>query len=167
MTNENKSTTMLYKRLNFSVSTIRKLRKSLKHSLRIHSKEEKRIEWDESLSQNNIFIINGKRIPWSEAAALSCIQNTLAPFHKINRTKEQRQEDIETKGKYKYKIKKIIKDETGTPAAGYLEELINRKDHIDGEQVAQDFEGFDISRKAQKLKSVQTYIDLQIGRAHV
>lgn len=160
MTNENKSTTMLYKRLNFSVSTVRKLRKSLKHSLRIHSKEEKRIEWDESLSQNNIYIINGKRTPWSEEAALSYIQDTLAPFHKISRTKEQRQENIETRGKYKYKIKKIIKDETGTPAATYLEELIDRKDHIDSEQVAQDFEGFDISRKAQKLKSVQTYIDL-------
>jgi hypothetical protein len=160
MTNEQRSTTMLYKRLNFSVSTVRKLRKSLKHSLRIHSKEQKRIEWDEDLSHNNIYIIDGKRIHWNEAAALSYIQETLAPFHKINRTKEQRQEDIETKGKYKYKIKKIIKDETGNPAATYLEELIGRKDRIDGEQVAQDFEGFEISRKAQKLKSVQTYIDL-------
>ncbi|WP_156326912.1 hypothetical protein [Achromobacter ruhlandii] len=160
MSNEIKSTTMLYKRLNFSVSTVKKLRKSLKHSLRIHSKEEKRIQWDENLSHKNIFIVNGERIPMNEQAALSFIKDTLDPFHLVNRTKEQRQADIEAKGKYKYKIKKIIKDEAGNPAATYLEELIERTDHIDAEQIKQDFEGLEISRKAQKLKSVQNYIDL-------
>uniref|UniRef100_UPI00186620E5 hypothetical protein n=3 Tax=Pseudomonas lundensis TaxID=86185 RepID=UPI00186620E5 len=64
------------------------------------------------------------------------------------------------KGKYKYKIKKIIKDEAGQPIAAYLDELIDRGDYIDGEQVKEDFEAFEVSRKAQKLKSVQNYIDL-------
>lgn len=160
MSNEIRSTTMLYKRLNFSVSTIKKLGKSLKHSLRVHSKEEKKIQWDEDLSHNNIFIVNGKSVPMNEASALSFIKNTLTPFHLINRSKEQRKEDVETKGKYKYKIKKIIKDEAGQSIAAYLDELIDRNDYIDGEQVTQDFEAFEISRKAQKLKSVQNYIDL-------
>lgn len=160
MSDEIKSTTMLYKRLNFSVSTVKKLRKSLKHSLRVHSKEEKRIQWDENLSHKNIFIVNGERVPLNEQAALSFIKDTLDPFHLVNRTKEQRQADIEAKGKYKYKIKKIIKDEAGNPVATYLEELIERTDHIDGEQVKQDFEGLEVSRKAQKLKSIQSYIDL-------
>ncbi|EQB8494775.1 hypothetical protein ACYUTZ_004975 [Escherichia coli] len=160
MSDEIKSTTMLYKRLNFSVSTVKKLRKSLKHSLRVHSKEEKRIQWDENLSHKNIFIVNGERVPMNEQAALSFIKDTLDPFHLVNRTKEQRQADIEAKGKYKYKIKKIIKDEAGNPVATYLEELIERTDHIDGEQVKQDFEGLEVSRKTQKLKSVQSYIDL-------
>ena len=160
MNNGIKSTTMLYKRLNFSVSTIKKLGKSLKHSLRVHSKEEKKIQWDEDLSHNNIFIVNGKPVPMNEASALSFIKNTLTPFHLVNRNKEQRKEDVETKGKYKYKIKKIIKDEAGQPIAAYLDELIDRSDYIDGEQVKEDFEAFEVSRKAQKLKSVQNYIDL-------
>ena len=160
MSNEIKSTTMLYKRLNFSVSTIKKLGKSLKHSLRVHSKEEKKIQWDEDLSHRNIFIVNGKPVPMNEASALSFIKDTLTPFHLVNRSKEQRKEDVETKGKYKYKIKKIIKDEAGQPIAAYLDNLIDRGDYIDGEQVKEDFEAFEVSRKAQKLKSVQNYIDL-------
>ena len=160
MSNEIKSTTMLYKRLNFSVSTLKKLGKSLKHSLRVHSKEEKKIQWDEDLSHNNIFIVNGKPFPMNEASALSFIKDTLTPFHLVNRSKEQRKEDVETKGKYKYKIKKIIKDEAGQPIAAYLDDLIDRGDYIDGEQVKEDFEAFEVSRKAQKLKSVQNYIDL-------
>ena len=160
MSNEIKSTTMLYKRLNFSVSTLKKLGKSLKHSLRVHSKEEKKIQWDEDLSHNNIFIVNGKPLPMNEASALSFIKDTLTPFHLVNRSKEQRKEDVETKGKYKYKIKKIIKDEAGQPIAAYLDDLIDRGDYIDGEQVKEDFEAFEVSRKAQKLKSVQNYIDL-------
>lgn len=160
MSNEFKSTTMLYKRLNFSVSTLKKLGKSLKHSLRVHSKEEKKIQWDEDLSHNNIFIVNGKPVPMNEASALSFIKDTLTPFHLVNRSKEQRKEDVETKGKYKYKIKKIIKDEAGQPIAAYLDDLIDRGDYIDGEQVKEDFEAFEVSRKAQKLKSVQNYIDL-------
>ena len=160
MSNEIKSTTMLYKRLNFSVSTIKKLGKSLKHSLRVHSKEEKKIQWDEDLSHNNIFIVNGKPVLMNEASALSFIKDTLTPFHLVNRSKEQRKEDVETKGKYKYKIKKIIKDEAGQPIAAYLDNLIERGDYIDGEQVKEDFEAFEVSRKAQKLKSVQNYIDL-------
>ena len=160
MSNEIKSTTMLYKRLNFSVSTLKKLGKSLKHSLRVHSKEEKKIQWDEDLSHNNIFIVNGMSVPMNEASALSFIKDTLTPFHLVNRSKEQRKEDVETKGKYKYKIKKIIKDEAGQPIAAYLDDLIDRGDYIDGEQVKEDFEAFEVSRKAQKLKSVQNYIDL-------
>ena len=160
MSNEIKSTTMLYKRLNFSVSTLKKLGKSLKHSLRVHSKEEKKTQWDEDLSHNNIFIINGNRVSMNEASALSFIKDTLTPFHLVNRSKEQRKEDVETKGKYKYKIKKIIKDEAGQPIAAYLDDLIDRGDYIDGEQVKEDFEAFEVSRKAQKLKSVQNYIDL-------
>jgi len=160
MSEKIKTTTMLYKRLNYSVSTVKKLNKSLKHSLRVHSKEEKRIQWDEDLSHKNIFIVNGERVPMNEQSALSFIKNTLDPLHLVSRTKEQRQADIEAKGKYKYKIKKIIKDEAGNPVATYLEELINQTDHIDGEQVKQDFEGLEVSRKAQKLKSVQSYIDL-------
>ena len=160
MSNEIKNTTMLYKRLNFSVSTLKKLGKSLKHSLRVHSKEEKKIQWDEDLSHNNIFIVNGKPLPMNEASALSFIKDTLTPFHLVNRSKEQRKEDVETKGKYKYKIKKIIKDEAGQPIAAYLDDLIDRGDYIDGEQVKEDFEAFEVSRKAQKLKSVQNYIDL-------
>lgn len=160
MSNEIKSTTMLYKRLNFSVSTIKKLGKSLKHSLRVHSKEEKKIQWNEDLSHNNIFIVNGKSVPMNEASALSFIKDTLTPFHLVNKSKEQRKEDVETKGKYKYKIKKIIKDEAGQPIAAYLDDLIDRGDYIDGEQVKEDFEAFEVSRKAQKLKSVQNYIDL-------
>ena len=160
MSNEIKSTTMLYKRLNFSVSTLKKLGKSLKHSLRVHSKEEKKIQWDEDLSNKNIFIVNGKPVPMNEASALSFIKDTLTPFHLVNRSKEQRKEDVETKGKYKYKIKKIIKDEAGQPIAAYLDNLIDRGDYIDGEQVKEDFEAFEVSRKAQKLKSVQNYIDL-------
>lgn len=160
MSNEIKSTTMLYKRLNFSVSTLKKLGKSLKHSLRVHSKEEKKIQWDEDLFHNNIFIVNGKPVPMNEASALSFIKDTLTPFHLVNKSKEQRKEDVETKGKYKYKIKKIIKDEAGQPIATYLDELIDRGDYIDGEQVKKDFEAFEVSRKAQKLKSVQNYIDL-------
>ena len=160
MSNEIKSTTMLYKRLNFSISTIKKLGKSLKHSLRVHSKEEKKTQWDEDLSHSNIFIVNGKRVPMNEASALSFIKDTLTPFHLVNRSKEQRKEEVETKGKYKYKIKKIIKDEAGQPIAAYLDELIDRSDYIDGEQVKEDFEAFEVSRKAQKLKSVQNYIDL-------
>ena len=160
MSNEIKSTTMLYKRLNFSVSTLKKLGKSLKHSLRVHSKEEKKIQWDEDLSHSNIFIVNGKPVTMNEASALSFIKDTLTPFHLVNRSKEQRKEDVETKGKYKYKIKKIIKDEADQPIAAYLDELIDRSDYIDGEQVKEDFEAFEVSRKAQKLKSVQSYIDL-------
>lgn len=160
MSNEIKSTTMLYKRLNFSVSTLKKLGKSLKHSLRVHSKEEKKIQWDEDLSNKNIFIVNGKPVPMNEASALSFIKDTLTSFHLVNRSKEQRKEDVETKGKYKYKIKKIIKDEAGQPIAAYLDNLIDRGDYIDGEQVKEDFEAFEVSRKAQKLKSVQNYIDL-------
>ena len=160
MSNEIKSTTMLYKRLNFSVATLKKLGKSLKHSLRVHSKEEKKIQWDEDLSNKNIFIVNGKPVPMNEASALSFIKDTLTPFHLVNRSKEQRKEDVETKGKYKYKIKKIIKDEAGQPIAAYLDNLIDRGDYIDGEQVKEDFEAFEVSRKAQKLKSVQNYIDL-------
>ena len=160
MSNEFKSTTMLYKRLNFSVSTLKKLGKSLKHSLRVHSKEEKKIQWDEDLSHSNIFIVNGKPVTMNEASALSFIKDTLTPFHLVNRSKEQRKEDVETKGKYKYKIKKIIKDEAGQPIAAYLDDLIDRGDYIDGEQVKEDFEAFEVSRKAQKLKSVQNYIDL-------
>lgn len=160
MSNEIKSTTMLYKRLNFSVSTLKKSGKSLKHSLRVHSKEEKKIQWDEDLSNKNIFIVNGKPVPMNEASALSFIKDTLTPFHLVNRSKEQRKEDVETKGKYKYKIKKIIKDEAGQPIAAYLDNLIDRGDYIDGEQVKEDFEAFEVSRKAQKLKSVQNYIDL-------
>lgn len=160
MSNEIKSTTMLYKRLNFSVSTLKKLGKSLKHSLRVHSKEEKKIQWDEDLSHSNIFIVNGKPVTMNEASALSFIKDTLTPFHLVNRSKEQRKEDVETKGKYKYKIKKIIKDEADQPIADYLDELIDRSDYIDGEQVKEDFEAFEVSRKAQKLKSVQSYIDL-------
>ena len=160
MSNEIKNTTMLYKRLNFSVATLKKLGKSLKHSLRVHSKEEKKIQWDEDLSHNNIFIVNGKPFPMNEASALSFIKDTLTPFHLVNRSKEQRKEDVETKGKYKYKIKKIIKDEAGQPIAAYLDNLIDRGDYIDGEQVKEDFEAFEVSRKAQKLKSVQNYIDL-------
>ena len=151
---------LTYKRLNFSVSTLKKLGKSLKHSLRVHSKEEKKIQWDEDLSHNNIFIVNGKPVPMNEASALSFIKDTLTPFHLVNRSKEQRKEDVETKGKYKYKIKKIIKDEAGQPIAAYLDDLIDRGDYIDGEQVKEDFEAFEVSRKAQKLKSVQNYIDL-------
>ena len=160
MSNEIKNTTMLYKRLNFSVSTLKKLGKSLKHSLRVHSKEEKKIQWDEDLSHSNIFIVNGKPVTMNEASALSFIKDTLTPFHLVNRSKEQRKEDVETKGKYKYKIKKIIKDEADQPIAAYLDELIDRSDYIDGEQVKEDFEAFEVSRKAQKLKSVQNYIDL-------
>ncbi|OOW04810.1 hypothetical protein MF6396_06880 [Pseudomonas sp. MF6396] len=96
----------------------------------------------------------------NEASALSFIKDTLTPFHLVNRSKEQRKEDVETKGKYKYKIKKIIKDEAGQPIAAYLDNLIDRGDYIDGEQVKEDFEAFEVSRKAQKLKSVQNYIDL-------
>jgi len=55
---------------------------------------------------------------------LSFIKDTLTPFHLVNRSKEQRKEDVETKGKYKYKIKKIIKDEAGQPIAAYLDNLI-------------------------------------------
>ena len=160
MSNEIKNTTMLYKRLNFSVATLKKLGKSLKHSLRVHSKEEKKIQWDEDLSHNNIFIVNGKPFPMNEASALSFIKDTLTPFHLVNRSKEQRKEDVETKGKYKYKIKEIIKDEADQPIAAYLDDLIDRSDYIDGEQVKEDFEAFEVSRKAQKLKSVQNYIDL-------
>ena len=160
MSNEIKNTTMLYKRLNFSVATLKKLGKSLKHSLRVHSKEEKKIQWDEDLSHSNIFIVNGKPVTMNEASALSFIKDTLTPFHLVNRSKEQRKEDVETKGKYKYKIKKIIKDEADQPIAAYLDELIDRSDYIDGEQVKEDFEAFEVSRKAQKLKSVQSYIDL-------
>ena len=151
---------MLYKRLNFSVSTLKKLGKSLKHSLRVHSKEEKKIQWDEDLSHSNIFIVNGKPVTMNEASALSFIKDTLTPFHLVNRSKEQRKEDVETKGKYKYKIKKIIKDEADQPIAAYLDELIDRSDYIDGEQVKEDFEAFEVSRKAQMLKSVHSYIDL-------
>ena len=128
--------------------------------MRVHSKEEKKIQWDEDLSHSNIFIVNGKPVPMNEASALSFIKDTLTPFHLVNRSKEQRKEDVETKGKYKYKIKKIIKDEADQPIAAYLDELIDRSDYIDGEQVKEDFEAFEVSRKAQKLKSVQNYIDL-------
>lgn len=163
MTGQIKETSMLYKRLNFSVSRIRKLDKSLKHSLRIPSKEIKKLQWDESLSHKNVFIVNGKRVAMNTQDGLSFIKETLKPFYAISRSKEKRQEDIETKGKYKYKIKKIIKEEAGNPVADYLEDLIERNDHIDPLQVAEDFNGFDLSRKAQKLKSVQNYIDLHNG----
>lgn len=160
MSNEIKSTTMLYKRLNFSVSKVRQLVKSLKHSLRIPSKEEKKIQWDESLSHKNIFLINGERVAMTQQSALTFLNSLTKPFHQVNRSKEQRHEDIESKGKYKYKIKKIIKDETGNPIATYLENLLEQKEFIDSTIVQSDFDRFEVSRKAQKLQSVQNYIDL-------
>lgn len=163
MTNEIKQTSMLYKRLNFSVSTIKKLNKSLKHSLRIPSKDIKELQWDEALSHTNVFIVNGKRVEMNPQDGQSFIKETLKPFYEISRTKEKRQEDIEAKGKYKYKIKKIIKEEAGNPVADYLEDLIERSDHIDNLQISDDFNQFELSRKAQKLKSVQTYIELHNG----
>jgi|SRR3989344_2704354 len=160
MSNEIKSTTMLYKRLNFSVSRIRQLVKSLKHSLRIPSKDEKKIQWDEDLSHKNIFLINGERVAMTQQFALAFLNSLTKPLHQVNRSKEQRHEDIESKGKYKYKIKKIIKDEAGNPIATYLENLLEQKEFIDSTIVQSDFDRFEVSRKAQKLQSVQNYIDL-------
>ena len=113
MSNEIKSTTMLYKRLNFSVSKLKQLVKSLKHSLRIESKEEKKIQWDEDLAHKNIFLINGERVAMTQQSALAFLNSQIKPLQQVTRSKEQRHEDIESKGKYKYKIKKIIKDEAG------------------------------------------------------
>lgn len=151
---------MLYKRLNYSVSKTKQLIKSLKHSLRIRSKEIKVVQWDEDLAHKNIYIINGKRVAMTQQAALDFLNAQIKPLQQVNKSKEQRQEDIESKGKYKYKIKKIIKDETGNPVATYLENLIERSDQIDASLVESEFNNFEISRKAQKLASVQNYIDL-------
>jgi hypothetical protein len=151
---------MLYKRLNYSVSKTKQLIKSLKHSLRIRSKEIKVVQWDEDLAHKNIYIINGKRVAMTQQAALEFLNAQIKPLQQVNKSKEQRQEDIESKGKYKYKIKKIIKDETGNPVATYLENLIERSDQIDAALVESEFNSFEISRKAQKLKGVQNYIDL-------
>lgn len=151
---------MLYKRLNYSVSRTKQLIKSLKHSLRIRSKEIKVVQWDEDLAHKNIYIINGKRVAMTQQAALDFLNAQIKPLQQVNKSKEQRQEDVESKGKYKYKIKKIIKDETGNPVATYLENLIERSDQIDAALVESEFNNFEISRKSQKLASVQTYIDL-------
>tara|TARA_R110000868_G_scaffold411681_1_gene707424 strand:- start:5174 stop:7015 length:1842 start_codon:yes stop_codon:yes gene_type:complete len=154
------NTTMLYKRLNFSVSKTKQLVKSLKHSLRIRSKEIKVVQWDEDLAHKNIYIINGKRVAMTQQAALEFLNAQIKPLQQVNKSKEQRQEDIESKGKYKYKIKRIIKDETGNPIATYLENLLEQKVFIDSTIVQSDFDRFEVSRKAQKLQSVQNYIDL-------
>lgn len=151
---------MLYKRLNYSVSRTKQLIKSLKHSLRIRSKEIKVVQWDEDLAHKNIYIINGKRVAMTQQAALDFLNAQIKPLQQVNKSKEQRQEDVESKGKYKYKIKKIIKDETGNPVATYLENLIERSDQIDAALVESEFNNFEISRKSQKLASVQNYIDL-------
>ena len=134
--------------------------KSLKHSLRIRSKEIKVVQWDEDLAHKNIYIINGKRVAMTQQAALEFLNAQIKPLQQVNKSKEQRQEDIESKGKYKYKIKRIIKDETGNPVATYLENLIERSDQIDAALVESEFNNFEISRKSQKLASVQNYIDL-------
>lgn len=155
-----KSTTMLYKRLNFSISTVRQLKKSLNHSLRIPSKKTKVIQWDDSLAHKNIFIVNGKKVKVDQQGAINFVERLINPYLNIAGNKENRKEDIETKGKYKYKINKVIKDESGSPVADYLKSLVDQDEQIDMAQVRADFDRFDIQRKAQKLKSIETYAEL-------
>ena len=78
MTDQINQTSMLYKRLNFSVSTIRKLNKSLKHSLRIPSKDVKELQWDEALSHKNVFIVNGKQVAMNPQDGMAYIKETAA-----------------------------------------------------------------------------------------
>lgn len=160
MNGQIKSTTMLYKRLNFSISTIRKLKKSLNHSLRIPSKKTKIIQWDDSLAHKNIFIVNGKKVKVDQQGAINFVERLINPYLSIAGNKEDRKEDIETKSKYKYKINKVIKDESGNPVADYLKSLVDQDEQIDMAQVRVDFDRFDIQRKAQKLKSIETYAEL-------
>ncbi|WP_318444351.1 hypothetical protein [Photobacterium leiognathi] len=159
-----RSIRLFHRRINFNSKPEQrtKCERSLAHSLRIapptSDATAKKIEWNESLSCNNLIWLNGKTVrlnQFSEEARLQLLKN-VAPKHKVpNQAKQQAK-----LRSYRSKVKKAIVSEMAKgnkEAAELLQYVIECKNVLPEDLIVQ-FEALNMQRKQQRVKMLATYV---------
>ena len=171
-----KTTTMIYKHLNFKNNSIgmSRLFKSLAHSLRISPTVENKIlatkvlEWDNERSHLNLV--------YSPSLGKSPIAlNTLTEKQKVEiqesfitnivteqKTKDEKSKTSDTLSKYKAKVNKwhnSITDDND-PLKILLSKFLNENNLIDIESDINELSQFEFARKSQKTETVRKFFEL-------
>ena len=171
-----KTTTMIYKHLNFKNNSIgmSRLFKSLAHSLRISPTVENKIlatkvlEWDNERSHLNLV--------YSPSLGKSPIAlNTLTEKQKVEiqesfitnivteqKTKDEKSKTSDTLSKYKAKVNKwhnSITDDND-PLKILLSKFLDEKNLVDIESDINELSQFEFARKSQKTETVRKFFEL-------
>ncbi|WP_456016153.1 hypothetical protein [Pseudomonas fluorescens] len=171
-----KTTTMIYKHLNFknNSSGMSKLFKSLAHSLRISPTVENKIlatkvlEWDEDRAHLNLIYhasLGKAPIPLStlsEKQKLSIQESFITNVVDEQTLKDESSSLRDTLSKRKAKVNKwhnSIKDETD-PLRVFLAKILNEKAIFDVENEIDELSQFSFDRKKQKTEAVRKFLEL-------
>lgn len=153
-----------YRRFNTTASSKSKARsrQSLIHLLRILIKDNKKLEWLDEFKDKNLLwrpsagLVKLDSLSYEKKLAL--IEEVSAPAPVRDKPKKQRQ-----RRQYKAKIKEAIVSERyrGNELAADLLEvlLMTPKDERVEEWILETFKSLEMSRKNQRVKMVETYID--------
>lgn len=179
--NVKKTTTMIFKTKNYSNAKHPagngkklghyQLRKTLKHSLRIPSKEIKTTEWIEADSHRNLLWINGQLrrmddVPLAERQQL--VEQIMATASEDVLGAEELAAARNSRTKYKDKLKRAIKNEEYPQAKAGLEAAYNVQGVADIQNLIAPLESSEMKRKAQKITMVRQFLELhnQIEQAN-
>lgn len=164
---------MIWKRQNYIGSTnktknnkmlgINQLKKSLGHSLRIDKKHD--LEFNTELSGNNLIFHNGKIIKLDDINIENrkiLLNDIIDPIVNLKNSKTTKTEINKDLSKYKYKLNQMLISNPDDPSfKKFINKIIDTKVSINKEKALSILSGFDLKRKNEKLKCLETFIDLK------
>lgn len=155
---------LFHRRINFNSQSVsrKKCEHSLAHSLRISpstpSAATKKIEWDTSLSANNLIWMRGKTFrlnQFTEKARKQLLERVVPQPKVASQSKAQTR-----LRQYRLKVKKAIESETtkgNLAVAQLLQQALNAEAEILPE-LLERFEVLDMQRKKQRIKMLDKFI---------
>lgn len=161
-----KQVSMLYKRLNFNSSAESrfKMKASLKHSLRVvdeHNAIEKEanLQWDESRTDNNLVLINGKLKTFKNFSTderEKFIDDCFAPTQPNNKKAL-----IKNYSAYKIKLENAIEKETNGEAKAILQAVRNfpGDQEFDVSNFVAQLNAMNVVRKNQRITMIEKFAD--------
>ena len=165
-----KNTTMLWKRMNYSAQQGRvkktaglsQLKSSLNHSLRTVMKKE--LEFNQDLSHRNFIIQNNKMVRLDSLALedrqrlvneiMSSVENDIGIHEDLSKLKDDR-------SKYAYKLKKLLsKADEPEALKTLIRDVLEAQNSIISPSVADQVDLIGVKRTNDKKKALGTYIEL-------
>ncbi|AGE28080.1 hypothetical protein H045_20090 [Pseudomonas poae RE*1-1-14] len=165
-----KSTTMLWKRMNYSAQQGRvkktaglsQLKSSLHHSLRTVMKKE--LEFNQELSHRNFIIHNNKMVRLDSLTLedrqslvndiMSSVENDIGIHEDLSKLKDDR-------SKYAYKLKKLLsKADEPEALKKLITDVLEAQNSGISPSIIDQVDSIGVKRLSDKKKAMSTYIDL-------
>ncbi|MBS7435628.1 hypothetical protein [Pseudomonas syringae] len=165
-----KSTTMLWKRMNYSAQQGRvkktaglsQLKSSLHHSLRTVMKKE--LEFNQELSHRNFIIHNNKMVRLDSLTLedrqslvneiMSSVENDIGIHEDLSKLKDDR-------SKYAYKLKKLLsKADEPEALKKLITDVLEAQNSGISPSIVDQVDSMDVKRISDKKKAMSTYIEL-------